>query len=126
MSQARDLIRADLRIQAITSNDGTDEQAVGLEITLRERGDSQLYAIVEAIARIDVGEYGDCGDCGKRIPKERLEAKPDAYMCVRCQEAVDGSGVQTAIQPDRKVNLDRLVLVWNELTSTDQPPDRGY
>lgn len=40
----------------------------------------------EALARVEGGTYGRCVSCGKAIPAERLEAIPDADMCVECVE----------------------------------------
>ena len=40
----------------------------------------------EALVRVKTGEYGRCKSCGKPIPAERLEAIPDADMCVPCLE----------------------------------------
>ena len=34
--------------------------------------------------RIEEGRYGTCGNCGKAIPKARLEAIPYALLCVKC------------------------------------------
>ena len=41
-----------------------------------------------------------CEDCGKRIPKTRLKAVPDARFCVKCQEKneesdLDSSAIRT-------------------------------
>ena len=40
-----------------------------------------------ALRRIEEDEYGDCAICGEPIDPRRLEAKPEAPLCVRCQEA---------------------------------------
>jgi RNA polymerase-binding protein DksA len=45
----------------------------------------RLRLIDNAIARLENGKYGVCMNCGKRIPKERLEAIPYALMCVQCK-----------------------------------------
>jgi DnaK suppressor protein len=56
------------------------------ELTLSLLGSEEdaLGQIQAAIERIDDGSYGLCGDCGKAIPKARLEAIPYASQCVRC------------------------------------------
>lgn len=38
----------------------------------------------EALSRMNGGTYGRCTSCGQPIPAERLEAIPDADMCVPC------------------------------------------
>lgn len=45
---------------------------------------------VEAALRlIEKGKYGTCERCGKEIPTERLEVRPDATLCVQCQVEVE-------------------------------------
>ena len=39
----------------------------------------------EALQRIPKGLYGICVACGKSIPKRRLEALPEADLCLSCQ-----------------------------------------
>jgi DnaK suppressor protein len=38
-----------------------------------------------ALRRIDEDEYGDCASCGESIDPRRLEAQPEAPLCVACQ-----------------------------------------
>ncbi|MBM7829847.1 RNA polymerase-binding protein DksA [Agromyces cerinus] len=45
---------------------------------------AELADIDHALARIDDGSYGFCGDCGKRITVPRLEARPTAELCIDC------------------------------------------
>ncbi|MCF7928514.1 MAG: TraR/DksA family transcriptional regulator [Spirochaetales bacterium] len=47
----------------------------------------RLRLIDSAMARIENGKYGYCMSCGKKIPKERLEAIPYALMCVACKSS---------------------------------------
>jgi len=51
----------------------------------------ELLAIEEAIARFEEGRFGDCEDCGKSIPMNRLQVVPHARRCVRCQKASENS-----------------------------------
>jgi len=37
-----------------------------------------------ALKRIEDGSFGQCEECGMKIPKPRLEAIPYASLCVRC------------------------------------------
>jgi DnaK suppressor protein len=45
----------------------------------------RLRQIDAALSRIQQGKYGLCMKCGKRIPRERLEAIPYAMLCVECK-----------------------------------------
>lgn len=55
----------------------------------RQRDQEELQAIADARARIADGSYGECIDCGKAIPVERLKAQPTATRCVACQSAYE-------------------------------------
>ena len=56
------------------------------ELTLSLLGSENdaLDQIEAAIERIEDGSYGQCEECGGKIPKLRLEAIPYAALCVRC------------------------------------------
>jgi len=47
----------------------------------------RLFAIEEALKRIDEGTYGSCVECGKRIIKKRLDAIPYTELCIECQRS---------------------------------------
>jgi len=53
----------------------------------RER--AELADIVLAVARIDVGTYGMCCDCGRAIGRRRLKACPTATRCHDCQDSYE-------------------------------------
>lgn len=46
---------------------------------------TQRRAVVDALKRLEEGDYGSCVDCGKPVPEGRLEARPEAARCVQCQ-----------------------------------------
>jgi RNA polymerase-binding transcription factor DksA len=46
-----------------------------------------LTRIAAALKDMADGRYGICRSCGRSIPLERLEARPEARHCVRCQAA---------------------------------------
>ncbi|HOT62474.1 MAG TPA: TraR/DksA family transcriptional regulator [Treponemataceae bacterium] len=55
--------------------------------TIGSKDMKRLRLIDSAITRIEQGKYGMCIKCGKKIPRERLEAIPYALMCIECQSA---------------------------------------
>ena len=61
---------------------GNFEQELTLNLLGGEK--NALDQIEAAIERIEDGSYGRCEECGKKIPKTRLEAIPYAAQCVRC------------------------------------------
>lgn len=49
----------------------------------------QRTEVLDALRRIELGTYGTCADCGGLVPEGRLEAKPAASRCVKCQAKRD-------------------------------------
>ncbi|MCC6169068.1 MAG: TraR/DksA C4-type zinc finger protein [Caldilineaceae bacterium] len=66
------------------------------EIFEREKN-AALIAVLErkiqdidsALRSIEKGQYGICERCGRPIEAGRLEVKPDATLCVSCQQEVE-------------------------------------
>lgn len=58
-----------------------------VEFSLGRASDEQniLYTIDEALKRVEDGSYGSCTQCGKQIPKKRLDALPHTELCIACQ-----------------------------------------
>jgi DnaK suppressor protein len=54
-----------------------------------EAAERQHTEVLAALGRLDNGAYGRCVDCGDPVPEGRLEAKPEAARCVRCQSKRD-------------------------------------
>ena len=53
---------------------------------LLERETAQVEAALHAR---QTGTYGVCANCGQAIPSERLEARPEATLCVDCQRRTE-------------------------------------
>jgi RNA polymerase-binding transcription factor DksA len=73
------------------------EKEVGLEQTLR----AHMQQVNHALARIEDGTYGTCERCGKPIAKARLDAMPEATLCIECkgeieQQATHGQAAEYA------------------------------
>ncbi|MEM8912456.1 MAG: TraR/DksA family transcriptional regulator [Planctomycetota bacterium] len=69
---------------ADTVQDELNSQLV--EVEARE-----LTAIEDAISRFDSGDFGNCLDCGKPIPLNRLRALPYAVDCIECRRAAESA-----------------------------------
>ena len=63
---------------------GSGNFAQEFTLSLLESENDALDQIEAAIERIEDGSYGQCKECGGKIPKSRLEAIPYAALCVRC------------------------------------------
>jgi RNA polymerase-binding transcription factor DksA len=61
-----------------------DRSEAVLEAARQQRG-----RVLEALGRLENGGYGTCVDCGDHVPDGRLEARPEAARCVRCQAKRD-------------------------------------
>lgn len=61
-----------------------DREEASLEVLL-----GQQERVRAALARLEAGSYGRCVDCGRELPDERLEARPEAERCVDCQQRVE-------------------------------------
>jgi DnaK suppressor protein len=46
---------------------------------------AQLDDIDAALRRLDEGTYGLCSDCGRAIPRKRLEVLPFVRRCLACE-----------------------------------------
>ncbi len=58
-------------------------------VALIESLEFRLASIDRALRAIERGTYGICERCGSPIDPARLEAKPDATLCLKCQEDVE-------------------------------------
>jgi DnaK suppressor protein len=63
---------------------GSDNYEQEFTLSLMENEEGTLGAIELALERIEDGTYGQCDECGVRIPKARLNAIPYAAVCVKC------------------------------------------
>ena len=52
--------------------------------SLARQAEQRLVEIEAALDRLAAGTYGVCERCGRRIPDERLQARPTARTCVGC------------------------------------------
>ena len=44
----------------------------------------EIASVQRALGRIEDGTYGTCVRCGEEIAPERLEARPEAALCISC------------------------------------------
>ena len=75
-------------------NPDSSEQAVEMEDDASLEGQGALVAkeiasVKRALARIEDGTYGECVRCGEDIAPARLEARPEAALCINCARAAE-------------------------------------
>ena len=64
----------------------TAEYEAAFENRLRDRDQFLIKKIDKALKRIADGEYDECESCGSIISKKRLNARPEATLCIVCKE----------------------------------------
>ena len=77
---------------------GLDALETAADVTLQREDDYAAKVVLEheaeeiqrALKRKQEGCYGICANCGRPIPKERLEARPAAIYCIDCQRLLEG------------------------------------
>ena len=71
-------------------------EALELEkrLVLEKRIKEQLIGVEHALHKYEEGTYGFCDSCGQPIDPERLEAIPEASLCIKCksQQAKNARG----------------------------------
>jgi len=75
-------------------NPDSSEQAVEMEDDASLEGQGALVtkeiaSVKRALARIEDGIYGECVRCGEEIADARLEARPEAALCIDCARAAE-------------------------------------
>ena len=48
---------------------------------------NDIASVRRALERIADGNYGECANCGAEIAAGRLEARPEAALCIECANA---------------------------------------
>jgi DnaK suppressor protein len=98
--------RDDIAIEK--SADQMDEIQYAMERDLAicsvDRDSILLRAVKAALGRIHDGSFGTCIVCESPISPRRLAAVPWAPRCIRCQEAADREGQDTADMSETLVN----------------------
>lgn len=66
------------------SSDVTEQRA--RDYTIKQILEHEAEQIQDAQKRRAEGRYGICEECNKPIPRARLEARPEATLCINCQK----------------------------------------
>jgi RNA polymerase-binding protein DksA len=82
--------------EAVQVEVDTDPDEGDPDLTEREKNlmlivalEKELLSTESAIRALQKGTYGICERCGEQIPSERLEVRPEATHCVKCQAEVE-------------------------------------
>ena len=70
---------------------GSDNFEQEFTLSLMQSEEGTLDLIETALERIEDGVYGQCEECGVKIPKTRLNAIPYTTLCVKCASQLEQS-----------------------------------
>ena len=65
--------------------EATETLELEKRLVLENRIRQELAGIEHALDKLEKGTYGLCDNCGKPIAPERLEALPQASLCMDCK-----------------------------------------
>ncbi len=88
---ALERLREALKIEVDVDAEEGDPDLIEREknVALVNQLGRKMEGVEAALRAIEKGKYGICERCGKVIPTERLEVRPDATLCVQCQGEVE-------------------------------------
>ena len=70
---------------ASPDTDAAEQFGHARAMAIKEQLDKKIIQTKKALARIKIGKYGICEDCGEMIDTDRLMAYPEATLCAKCQ-----------------------------------------
>jgi len=74
------------------SNDiASEESDRDLALRMHDHDRLVLRQIEGALARVNLGDYGECVACGDEIGERRLMARPMATHCIDCMTELEGA-----------------------------------
>ncbi len=89
--QARKTLESDMVLSPDDRFDEVDqassEYMQAFSFRLRGREKFLMDKIELALRKIDEGSYGVCEECEDTIALKRLQARPEAPLCIQCKEA---------------------------------------
>jgi len=87
LSHLRETLKGEVKIDAEEGDPDLHEREKSL--ILVQTLEARLLSVERALRAVDLGVYGICERCGSQIAPERLEARPDATLCLSCQREVE-------------------------------------
>jgi len=66
--------------------EATESMELEKRLALERRLQSLLSEVDRALEKIEAGTYGVCDGCGQPIDPARLEALPQAILCLSCRQ----------------------------------------
>jgi DnaK suppressor protein len=64
-------------------------------MALENRLNNLLAEVERAIQKLETGSYGVCDSCGTTIDPARMDALPQAILCLNCRQKVKNAKIQS-------------------------------
>jgi DnaK suppressor protein len=87
LSHLREALKGEVKVDAEEGDPDLHEREKNLALV--QTLESNLKSIERALRAMELGVYGICERCSTKISPERMEARPDATMCLSCQREVE-------------------------------------
>jgi len=68
------------------ADDATEAFEQARDLTVRTCLEDTLHDVEDALRKFELGTYGVCESCDSKIDWARLEAKPEARLCIKCKQ----------------------------------------
>lgn len=82
LSEALEAVAPSVSLGRLTRMEALNDKGVREKMLQKTQG--RIRSLLQALERIDEQDFGICGGCGNAIPFARLEALPEAHLCVNC------------------------------------------
>jgi DnaK suppressor protein len=76
--------------------EATESMELEKRLALDNRLNSLLVEVERALQKMDAGTYGYCDMCNTAIDPARMEALPQAILCISCRQKVKNAKPQSS------------------------------
>ena len=76
--------------------EATESMELEKRLALESRLNSLLNEVQRALHKLDAGTYGYCDMCNTAIDPARMEALPQAILCLSCRQKVKNAKMQSS------------------------------
>ncbi len=87
LERLRETLRGEVKVDTEEGDPDLHEREKNLALVQTLEG--KLQSIERALRAVDLGVYGSCERCGQQIDRARMQARPDATLCLDCQREVE-------------------------------------
>lgn len=75
--------------------EATESMEMEKRLALESRLNNLLAEVERAIQKLETGSYGVCDSCGTTIDPARMEALPQAILCLNCRQKAKNAKIQS-------------------------------